>query len=253
MSTQSGRTAAVLPRWLIIVASLAIVFHLMSTVLRALAWPSGPWATADGMRTVPPPPFASQFYASIPGAYLAALRLAHPMHFFTTNPAQADVSFRATFKDHDGNEHTLSFPDKNANRWVQHRQRLLANGLTFDVPVNINDMEKVPPPGKEPKKVRLWKQTTAPTNPEGRMQLEDVQESLVKDLVGPNGMPPQRPSPQEMLFVNSYTRYLCRAYGADKIRIVRHYQGFIPPDILMEPKGPDQFNTIDSDYGEVTP
>jgi hypothetical protein len=232
---------------------LAIVFHLTSTILRALAWPSGPWPTADGLRPVPAPPFASEAYASLPGVYLSALRLAHPMHFLTNDPAQPDVSFRATLKDPGGNEHALTFPDNNTNVWVRHRQRLLAKGLTFDEAVNVNDMEKLPPPGKEPKKVRLWKMTSAPGNPEERHKLEDVQESLVKDLVGPNGMPPQKPSAQEMLFVNAYARYLCRTYGASKVKIVRHVQGHIPPDILMADKAPDQFQTIESDYGEVTP
>jgi hypothetical protein len=242
-----------LPRWLIIVASVAILFHLTATIVRALTAPSGPWPTPMGPDRVAPPAFAAQMYNSLPSYYLGAVRLTHNYHFPTNDPAQRDVSFEVRLKDRDGNEQKLTFPDKSANRWVRHRQRLLAFAFTFDEQVNPPQMEQVAPVGQKQKEVLVWKRKSGP--PETtitRLELKPHAVNALKDLVQTQGGV-EKPSALMMLFVNSYVRYLCRTYGADKVEITRLHQEPITPRIMEMNPPPAEFEKVESYFGELSP
>jgi hypothetical protein len=233
------------PRWLIAVASAAIVFHLSAVLLRALAAPSGPWPTPQGGTLAPPPAFALALYQWLPGEYLQALQMTHNYHFVTNRPGQPALSFEVRLRDAAGKEvANVRFPDKNANYWLRHRQTLLANALSLDEPAAPPQMEAIPGPNQRVPTVPLW--DMAPDKP-GRLELKNVPQHLI-----PRDRPVMRPSEVSLLFVRSYARYLCRVHGAASAQVIRHHQDPIPPDVLSADNVPaDAFDEVLSNYGEL--
>jgi hypothetical protein len=230
---------------LIVVASVVIVFHLSAVALRALAAPSGPWPTPQGPNTAAPPAFALNLYEWLPEEYLKAIQMTHNYHFPTNRPGQPVLSFDVRLKDAQGKEvATVTIPDKNANFWVQHRQRVLANALSLDMPVTPPQMEAIPAPGKPVTFVPVWEMV--PNTP-GRLQLKNTPEHLV-----PRDRPAMRPSEVTMLFVHAYVRHLCRNYGATSADVIRHHRDPIPPEVLFNDGIPaEAFDEMLSNFGEL--
>jgi hypothetical protein len=240
-----------LPRWLIVTASVAILFHLTATIVRALNAQSGPWPTPLGENYFPPPTFASSLYNSVPGAYLKAVRLTHNNHFPTNQPTgRANqpggpaVSFEVRFHDREGKQVTLTFPEAGTNPWVRHRQKLLASALGLDMPVAPPQLEAVAPPGKEAPSVVVWEMNPKKGN---ILELKRIEQHLL-----PRDRPVSRPSDLAMLFVKSYARYLCRTYDVDKVEIVRFHQNSIPPDFLTVDVPPGEYDKVQSNFGELS-
>jgi hypothetical protein len=236
-----------LPRWLVIAASIAIVFHLSAVIVRSLNMPSGPWLGDRGPVRAGPPTFASTLFSSLPGEYLKAVRLTQNYHFQSNSPGTMGIAFEARFKDHDGNPVTLTFPDKNANRWVQHRQKSLAFALTDDQRVMPPPLQTVAAPGKAENKIRVWDGSRNSTE----VRLKWMSENEIPREGEPNYREIWRPSPFSSLVVNSYARYLCRTYGVDKVEIVRIHQSPIPPDALFEDFPEQAFAKGQSNFGEL--
>jgi hypothetical protein len=254
MSNRASPPSTPLPRWLILLASIVIVFHLSAVGLRALAVPSGPWPTPQGPNTVAPPAFALDLYQWLPEHYLKVIQwplsAPHNYHFPSNRPGQPAVSLEVHLQDAAGQElATVSIPDPAANFWVRHRQTLVANALGFDMPVTPpHQMEQVAAPGKQVKKVPVWE----PKGP-NRLQLEDVDENLLLEKVQrqPGLM---QPPELTMLFLRSYVRYLCRTHGAARAEVVRHHHNGVPPSVLGdEPIPPGAFDDWLSNFGEIKP
>src|SRR5258708_3669031 len=96
MARPQENPAITLPRWLIILASAGIAFHLFALVVLVIAAPSGPWPTSFGPSPDMPPMFAQEIiefprpkarpepgerYSSALRSYLEALHMTHNYHF----------------------------------------------------------------------------------------------------------------------------------------------------------------------------
>jgi hypothetical protein len=232
-----------LPRWLIIAASVAILFHLTALGVRVLAANSGPWPSMEGGGRMGPPQFAYQLYQSLPGGYLQLAQLTHNYHFDSDRPSQTGIYLEARLKDKDGNEIAkLTFPDANANSWMRHRQRLLVDKLGNDEPVIPPMTERVAAPGQPTEKVTIWDEYE---NGKARLKTVDL-----NSLIG-STRPNMRPSDVAMLYARAYARYLCRTHGAASAEIIRHYQNPIPPVVLYDDSIPSgAFDEATSNFGE---
>jgi len=137
-----------LPRWLYIVASVAIVFHFGSVGARVLAAMSGPWPMGqEGSSEVYPPQFAATVAESFPGNYLKLVRLSRDYHFSSNRPNQPYYKMEVKLKNEHGQViNTLMFPDAEANFWVRHRQQGLVGFLAADMTVRTPQSEVIPAP-----------------------------------------------------------------------------------------------------------
>ena len=68
-----------------------------------------------------------------------------------------DTAVTEALRDGEGRTfETLTLPDRRANFWVRHRQALLAQGLTDDLPVQPRAGEAIPAPGQPVAAVAIW-------------------------------------------------------------------------------------------------
>src|SRR5438067_1566797 len=148
MAQLRSKTNDVAPRFLTIVGSLAILFHLGAVVVHALAAPSGPWPSfAEGMTMAGPPAFTQAIDEPLAQNYLKPLKLTHNYHFVGNHPTAPGVSLEARLKDASGEVvTTLRFPDPEANPWVRHRQELFAQAFVPDQPIAPPPGESIPAP-----------------------------------------------------------------------------------------------------------
>src|SRR5207253_2563114 len=124
-----------LPTPLIVVGSVAIVFHLVALGVLVIAAPSGPWLSPFGPSEAAEPEFIKGLNEGFGRLYLHPLHMTHNYHFMTNQPEVPQVYFEARVRDEKGKLlTTLKFPDPQANYWVRHRQALLAQGLGNDQP-----------------------------------------------------------------------------------------------------------------------
>jgi hypothetical protein len=258
------------PRWLMIVASVAIGFHLLSLGFHALAASSGPWPMPpEGSGPMPPPEFARtldnwtgplyrQILVTLKGKnvdaatvqnwtgplYLQAIKLTHNYHFPSNSTNMTGIYLEARLTDRDGNQVTIKLPEDDANFWVRQRQSLLASSLGEDRPYMPQGAPKVVPEGQKAPSVLVW------DRPEGETKewLREVEEQKLSRV-----MPTMRPNPVALLLANSYARYLCRQYGAEKVELVRYYQSRIPPLLMDEQQQPlpGFFSKQTSYFGEL--
>jgi hypothetical protein len=232
------------PRWLVIVGSVLIVFHLSAILFRVLAAPSGPWPGMDGgpERTMPPQLALSLDQLTAP--YLKAVRMTHNYHFPTDQPVRPGIHVEIRLKDESGQELArVRLPDENANPWVRHRQEILANGLGDDVPVRIPGSELVPAVGREVEQVDYWvfnmNELTQRRDRKPINQFDRTQAWV-------------RPSDQADLLAGAYVRYLCRQHGADRAEVIRYHKNPIPPAVLVEDLPGGMFGQWTSFFGEYT-
>src|SRR5262245_48715984 len=137
-----------LPVWLQALGSVVAVGHLLAIALYTLGAPSGPWPLPAGQNLggqtespAPGPQFALVVNERLRRNYLEPLRLANHYHFASNRPAEFAVYFEVRLKNDLGDIRTVKFPDETANRWVRHRQEILAQNLVPDM--------KRPPTGGE--------------------------------------------------------------------------------------------------------
>jgi hypothetical protein len=257
------------PRWLVIVGSVVILFHLIAVGARVLAVPSGPWPSPmEGATIMTPPQFAySLLYNSDPQGtpeqqqnlarqqtlvshYLNGLHLTNNYHFGSNRPGQPGVRFEIRLKDKDGNLiEVVRFPDDKANAWVQHRQKLLADNLV-DEPVMPPQGENIAAPGRKAPTIDIWE-------PAGGEQKPGAGQNLVLKTIEthltPRDRPVFRPSDWAQLMAKAYCRRLCRVYGAAKAELIRQSRDPYPPMILTIDAPPtDAFADLTSNFGEVT-
>ena len=240
MSEPYLQAPAQVPRWLVWVGSIAIVFHLGAIGVNTLAVESGPWPTPDGGEMVSPPLLAQRSSAVV-SDYLTPLRQSFVYHRHANKiPAMPGVYLEFHLKDNDGNEiKTVRVPDDNANSWVRHRQEMLTMVFGTDQRVAPRQSEMIYAKGQTPPKVQIWDMQ------KGQLRLVQVEENKV-----PLDHPVYGPTEWMFLLAQSYARYLCETHGASKAEMIRHYQEPIRPFVLSEDVPARAFSEIVSNFGE---
>lgn len=235
-----------LPSWVVKAASIAIAVHLFLVVAALADATSGPWATPLGGSIATPPQFANLVGEHLGQPYQRLTRVANTFRFASSRPLATDAIFEAHLKDADGTVIArLPFPEEGVNRWVKHRQRLLARALAEDVPVERPESVVLPAPGQDPPRAPIWDMT-------GPQQLafRQVPQHLV-----PRDRPTFRPSDWSVLLAASYGRYLQRTHpGTASVALVRRSREPIFPMVLFQPGPPPAaaFEDLVADYGDVT-
>jgi hypothetical protein len=234
------------PRWLMIVGSVVIGFHLLAIGFRVLGAPSGPWPAPppDGPMPMGPPVFAFTVDNWTGPYYLSAIKLAHDYHFMTNRTGGREIYLEARLTDRDGKQVTIKLPEDGANFWVRHRQSLLAAAFGEDMPYIPQGAPKVVKIGEKAPSALVW------VRPDGETKetLDDVKEQDLSRV-----RPTMRPNSLTLLLANAYARYLCRQYGATSVQLVRYYQERIPPDVMNPQMQPMQefFTKQSSDFREL--
>jgi hypothetical protein len=244
-----------LPRFLVVLASLALGFHLFAIVILVLSAQSGPWPTAFGSSPALGPHFAGTINNNVTMRYyLEPLRMTHNYHFESNNTDVPQIYFEARLKDRDGNPvATVKYPEERANFWVRHRQSLLAQGLGGDQPVQAPRVERLPSP-----KVKIWhlleekardKLFDAQSEDVATYRLASVFEHHLKDVL--RDRPASRPNEWALLVAKSYMRHLCREHGAASGELIRVSRGPVPPEALLLPEPPPgTYTKMIANFGE---
>jgi hypothetical protein len=243
MSKSPNAPPRALPRWVKLLASAAVAFHLTAVLALALSAPSGPWLTAVGPSPALGPQFAAVVSSVTTDHYLKHLRMTHNYHFATDHPEIVGIYFEARLKDAKGEPiRTVRFPEASANPWLRHREFVLAMGLANDQPIQARPGEVIAAPKQKVNQVTYWDNTKGPV-----LRLETVPEHLL-----PRDRQISRPSEWALLVARSYSRYLCRQYGAASVEIVRHSREPVRPELMfMEQPPVSAFTTLVSNFGEV--
>jgi hypothetical protein len=229
MAITRANTAVPLPRWVIVVGSAVIVFHLLAVGVFVLAAPSGPWPTPNGTDMALAPFFLEEINNATT-RYLDALHLANNYHFQSNHTDLSAVYFEAKLRDQRGKEFlTLKFPQDKANFWVRHRQGLLAQGLGDDRPPEgaRPGTNPIAAPGERLQDVFIWK----------RIGKEAGNEIFILEKKGGQAITPDPdlvgPSPRALLLAKAYARHLGRLHQAASVELIRHSRNQILPDFVF--------------------
>ncbi len=232
-----------LPRWLLLVGSGAIAFHFFALLMVVIAVRSGPWPSPFGLSQQEPPRFAWSVNEWTSRYYLQPLQMDYNYHFTSNRTDISAVYFEARVKDDKGEVvQTLRFPQETENFWVRQRQRLLAQSMGDDEPVQRPRGEVIPAPGQEVPKETIW------DAPEGQriLRLRAVSVNLIPDR--PVVI---RPTDWSQVLARSYSRYLCRQYGASAVELIRHSREPLYPALMEMPEPPPQtFEEMIGSYGD---
>jgi hypothetical protein len=234
-----------IPRWLVIVASVAIAFHLFAVVVGALAAPSGPWPSPMGMSVADAPQFAQEINKVTMTGYLRHIKLTHNYHFASNSPSQPDLYLQIRLLDADGRElRTIKLNDPSLPPSARYREGLLVRGFGMDMPVPLPQSEVVAGPDRAVPNVSYWDMAEM-----GKLRIKTVPQHLV-----PREQPVSQPSEFALLLARSFARYLARTQGAARIEILRHHKDPVPPEVLFPenniPSG--AFDEVVSNFGEFT-
>lgn len=241
MAHSSPSPVADVPRWLIILGSVAIAFHVSAVAVSALAayGPFSPMTEAP----MPPPQFAITANA-VTGPYLNAIKFTHDYHFRTNQPDLPGVKFEVRLKDDSGKEiATLQFPDAQANGWVAQRQTLLARNLGNDLMAAPPQSEVIAAPNQEAEIVRIWEPFE-----QSRQQIKSVASHLI-----PRDRMVWQPAEWSILTARAYARHLCRVHDAASASVIRTHQEPYRPMILFTETPPPagEFDPTASDFGDI--
>lgn len=233
------------PRWLVILASIPIVYHLASVTLCALAAPSGPWPSNEGMSMAMPPPAAQYAHEQIGLTYLRTVKLTHNYHFISNRGGMPDAYLEIRLENEAGElVKSVRLPDPEAPALVRKRQALLVRWLTDDQPVMPPASEKIYAPGTEPPRLPIWD-----FSEERRLIMREVSELEIPRNRGPVF----RPTDWSLIIVRSLARHYCRQHGAAQAQVIRHSREATPPSILLQPQTQrlEVPETLVSDYGRI--
>jgi hypothetical protein len=198
----------------------------------------------EGANLTPPPHFAVGLNDFLSRNYLKYIKMGYNYRFNSNRPGVPDVAFDVKLKDESGKEIAVChFPDPDANYWVRHRQSLLARALVDDQPVQPPQSELIAAPNQQAPSAPIWSET----GERGKLNLKIVPLHLI-----PRERTVFRPSDWSILLARSYSRYLCRVYGAASAEVIRRTKDPIPPGVLFldePPPGPSE--ELNSNFGEL--
>jgi hypothetical protein len=231
-----------LPTWLVVGVSAGIVIHLAALAVLVTAAPSGPWPSPfEGPSPRLAPEFAGALNRRVGPLYLQPLHLTHTYHYTTDQVEASGVFFEVVLKDENGKIiDTLQFPDKKANRWVVHRQRMLAQSIGEDQPVMPSRSVAIDAPGQQAKTVTIWDSKDG----EAVLTLKKVRLHEVS-----RDRPVFRPTEWSQLLAKSYMRYLCRKHGAASATLIRHSRDAIGPETMYMEQLPP-WEEMKANFGE---
>jgi hypothetical protein len=239
-----GQTQRPLPQWLIVVASVALIFHFSAFSFRVLAARSGPWSTDIGPTQMEPPAFAAMFNNFASGAYLEPLGLTHNYQFLSnrTNLSAVKVEVRQINATGKVGQKVL-LPDPQANFWVRERQKVLAWNLGDDQGVQQARRNVSSAPGQERPKIPFWLTYEGPTAPR---EVYHAEEPPAEALAGP--------SPWSLLLAKSFARHGQRDALAGRVEVVRTSRAAVYPAlILLETPPPGAFDELVCNFGTGNP
>jgi hypothetical protein len=234
-----------LPRWAVLTVSAAIAFHLVALLILVLGAHSGPWYSPFGRTQANPPKFAEGANDFFKSWYYPLLSMGHDYHFSKNDPEEQGVFLEVLLKDRSGTVvDTLTFPDKDENPWVQHRQALLVWGLGDDIPVQPPRGEVIPGETKKGRTITIW------DAPEG----EPIQrKTTVAEMLIPRNRDVYRPSERSLRLAESFARYLCRKHGVPTVELIRHHRNAVMPENLwMLDQLPPEWSDELSSFGDYT-
>jgi hypothetical protein len=248
----------VLPRWLVVVGSAVILFHLTAIIIPVLDVPSGPWFGPEPRGEAPKFTESARELSSLHSEYF---RVAHSFHFVSNQPDNhPGVEFAVLLKDEQGNlMETLHFPDANANPWVRHRQEVLASELAPDFPLPPQGSQVIPPAGAQVPTETVWMLpperraddpplTQSVEGHEVQLWVKDEKQHLL-----PRNRTLYQPTPLAQVLVRSYARYLCRTHGAARAEVVRLTRENIPAYALFgRDTPPEAYHELLATFGEKT-
>jgi hypothetical protein len=255
MSTSPARP---LPRWIIRLGSVAIVWHLLAVLLVAIAAQSGPWPSPFGIPSPQEPPAfvwqrntVGRVFNDFAFGYLQPLHLDSTFHFSSNRTDTSAVRFEVHLKYEDGAMKTLRFPEDEANFWVRHRQSLLAQNLGADESVQSNLQNTVSATG-EVQILGVWRPAKSETGGKGPQMPPRELVLHLEPVTGIDRMEQQLqgPSRWSQLVAQSYVRYLVRKTGAESAELVRHSRDPIPPVVLIRPPDATLFTDLVADFTE---
>jgi hypothetical protein len=246
-----------LPRWLVLIGTAAVLYHLTAITLAILDMKSGPWP--DGLAEAPAFAHSLRGLSTVHGKYL---RVAHSYDFPSNRPSDLPgVEFDVRLRDARGNVlQTLHFPDPQANFWVRQRQELLARNLAPDQPLEPPRAEILAAPGQKVPTLSLWalpeEFAASAGNPVANGFPEKV--ALHLQTVDVNNVPRNRqlmkPLDWALVLERSYARYLCRKYQAASAEVLRHTREPVAPAVLFGNEiPPNALEDLVASFGEVTP
>ncbi|MGF1578843.1 MAG: hypothetical protein ACFCD0_05725 [Gemmataceae bacterium] len=265
-----------------------VLLHLLSILVVVLSAPSGLWPTAYGSDTAMGPQFAVEVSNITTQYYLRLLGMTHNYHFESNRVAVPEVYFEVRLRDQEGEEiKRVKFPEEDASLWIRHRQRLLAQRLSDDRPMQNPGAEKVAPRGQKTNTISVWvlpnelpelkrKQVLPPTfvvpmemdsstmspplaegsGQQGAVPVMQQHFRLVTIREDQDGAlsrtrPLMRPSEWTLLLQDSYCRYLCRKYGAHSAELIRHSRPAVMPMMMFMPAPVgDSFTEMVANFGE---
>jgi hypothetical protein len=243
------------PRWLVVVGSTAILYHLAAITLPVLDMRSGPWPS--GYAEAPAFAHSARALYTLHGMYL---RIVHSFDFPTNRPSDLPgVELEVRLKDADGNvSRTLHFPDPKANLWVRQRQELLARNLAPDQPLEPPGAELLAAPGQKVPTVSFWTLPNELSSDADKPPSNGEKIQLHLQTVDYNHIPRNRqlmkPTDWALVLQRSYARYLCRKYGAVSAEVLRHTREPVAPAVLFGNElPPSALEDLIASFGEVTP
>ncbi len=246
-----------LPRWLVLMGSAAILYHLTAITLAILDMKSGPWP--DGLAEAPAFAHSLRSLSTVHGKYL---RVVHSYDFPSNRPSDLPgVEFEVRLRDAQGHVfQTLHFPDPHANLWVRKRQEILAGNLAPDEPLEPPRAEILAAPGQKVPTVSLWALPNEFGANAGNSVVSNFSDKAPLHLqtVDYNNIPRDRqlmkPLDWSLVLERSYARYLCRKYQAASAEVLRHTREPVPPAVLFGNEIPSNaLEDLVASFGEVTP
>ncbi len=246
-----------LPRWLVLVGSAAILYHLAAITLPILDMKSGPWPS--GLAEAPAFAHSLSGLSKVHGRYL---RVTHSYDFPSNRPSDLPgVEFEVRLRDGRGNVlQTLHFPNPHANLWVRQRQDLLARNLAPDQPLEPPRAEILAAPGQKLPNVSFWALPNEMSANTDKPPLQSFSENTPLHLqtVDQNSIPRNRqlmkPLDWSLVLQRSYARYLCRKYKAASAEVLRHTREPVTPAVLFGNEiPPNALEDLVASFGEVRP
>lgn len=224
---RAGVAPPSLPRWLSIVANIALAFHLFAVAILALSASSGPWPIDLGSSQATGPQFAVAISEFTTINYLQHLGLTHNYHFDSNRTKSHSVFLEVNLWDEHGElTKTLRFPDPRANPWVRARQRMLAQNIGEDQSFQPAQGEAIPAPGQKTNTVNFF---YPPTRKSEVLELYQEEDSRV-----PKDRPVLfRPTDWSLVLARSYARYVQREHGAARVELIRHSRQPIMPELMV--------------------